>query len=85
MKGREIGENHKGGEIEHLDLPLNSNKRRERALILALIMCGVAAVKPAATIVTYSSALACTDSVYQLLRPVLGFASFAKDKSEKAV
>ena len=44
------------------DLPLNSNSRRDKALILALIICGVAAVKPAATMVMYSSAFAWTVS-----------------------
>ena len=43
-------------------IPLNSNNSRESALILALIMCGVAAVRPAATMVMYSSALAWTVS-----------------------
>jgi len=49
-------------EIRKKDSPLNSNRRRDKALILALIMCGVAAVKPAATIVIYSSAFAWTVS-----------------------
>jgi hypothetical protein len=44
------------------DLPLNSNNKRDKALILALIICGVAAVKPAATMVIYSSAFAWTVS-----------------------
>jgi len=49
-------------EIRKEDSPLNSNRRRDKALIEALIICGVAAVKPAATIVIYSSALAWTVS-----------------------
>lgn len=48
-----------------VDSPLNSNNNRDKALILALIMCGVAAVKPAATIVMYSSAFAWTVSECQ--------------------
>ena len=42
--------------------PLNSKLRRESALMLALIMCGVVPVNPAATIVMYSSTSASTDS-----------------------
>lgn len=58
------GEGEREG-LKHIrkeDSPLNSNNKRDKALILALIMCGVAAVKPAATIVIYSSALAWTVS-----------------------
>jgi len=49
-------------EVVEIHIPLNSNNSRESALILALIMCGVAAVRPAATMVMYSSALAWTVS-----------------------
>jgi len=47
--------------IYKLCLPLNSKISLERALILALIMCGVVPVRPAATIVMNSSTFASTE------------------------
>jgi hypothetical protein len=49
--------------LSRVHSPLNSKTRRDRALMLALIICGVVPVRPAATMVMYSWALALTSPV----------------------
>lgn len=56
--------------ISYVISPLNSNIIRETAVIVALIMWGVAPANPPAIIVTYSWILAGTATRYYFFMPI---------------